>query len=94
MNPWFPESWQHKTAQQQAIYSDPAHLDAVVQTISRLPPLVTPWEVDALKGWMQSLGLEWAYRMAREPRRLGYRYLTTNPHAIYLLLTASGQPKP
>jgi exopolysaccharide biosynthesis WecB/TagA/CpsF family protein len=45
-------------------------------------------------GWMQSLGLEWAYRMAREPRRLAYRYLTTNPHALYLLLTASGQRKP
>jgi len=44
-------------------------------------------------GWMQSIGLEWAYRMAREPRRLAYRYLTTNPHALYLLLTASGQPR-
>jgi len=38
--------------------------------------------------WMQSAGLEWLYRMAREPRRLLYRYLTTNPHALYLLLTA------
>jgi exopolysaccharide biosynthesis WecB/TagA/CpsF family protein len=44
-------------------------------------------------GWMQSIGLEWAYRVAREPRRLAYRYLTTNPHALYLLLTASGQPR-
>lgn len=43
--------------------------------------------------WMQSLGLEWAYRMAHEPRRLAYRYLTTSPHALYLLLTASGQPR-
>lgn len=50
VNDWTPNSWQQKTAQQQAIYSDPAHLDQVVQTISRLPPLVTPWEVDALKG--------------------------------------------
>ena len=49
MSDWLPNSWQQKTAQQQAIYSDPAHLDQVVQTISRLPPLVTPWEVDALK---------------------------------------------
>jgi 3-deoxy-7-phosphoheptulonate synthase len=47
---WLPNSWQRKTAQQQAIYDDPAHLDHVVHTISRLPPLVTPWEVDALKG--------------------------------------------
>jgi exopolysaccharide biosynthesis WecB/TagA/CpsF family protein len=39
-------------------------------------------------GWMQTVGLEWAYRMALEPRRLAYRYLKTNPHAIYLLLTS------
>lgn len=29
--------------------------------------------------WMQSRGLEWAYRMGREPRRLGPRYLRSNP---------------
>src|SRR5262245_61643149 len=46
---WLPTSWQQKTAQQQAIYPDGAHLDRVVETISRLPPLVTPWEVDVLK---------------------------------------------
>jgi 3-deoxy-7-phosphoheptulonate synthase len=46
---WLPNSWQHKTAQQQAIYTDPARLEQVVHTISCLPPLVTPWEVDALK---------------------------------------------
>ena len=28
--------------------------------------------------WMQSRGLEWLYRMLREPRRLGGRYLRTN----------------
>ena len=27
---------------------------------------------------LQQLGLEWAYRLAHEPRRLGGRYLTTN----------------
>jgi len=27
---------------------------------------------------MQAAGLEWAYRMALEPRRLGWRYATTN----------------
>jgi N-acetylglucosaminyldiphosphoundecaprenol N-acetyl-beta-D-mannosaminyltransferase len=29
--------------------------------------------------WMQRRGLEWAYRMAREPRRLAPRYLRNNP---------------
>jgi exopolysaccharide biosynthesis WecB/TagA/CpsF family protein len=38
-------------------------------------------------GWMQSAGLEWAYRTYLEPRRLAGRYLTTNPHALFLLLT-------
>ncbi|WP_096173348.1 WecB/TagA/CpsF family glycosyltransferase [Cohaesibacter sp. ES.047] len=39
--------------------------------------------------WMQKWGLEWAYRIAQEPRRLFWRYLTTNPHAAWLLLTRS-----
>ncbi|MGH2981231.1 MAG: WecB/TagA/CpsF family glycosyltransferase [Solirubrobacterales bacterium] len=30
-------------------------------------------------GWMQRRGLEWAYRLSREPRRLGPRYLRSNP---------------
>jgi exopolysaccharide biosynthesis WecB/TagA/CpsF family protein len=27
---------------------------------------------------MQAVGMEWAYRMALEPQRLGWRYATTN----------------
>jgi N-acetylglucosaminyldiphosphoundecaprenol N-acetyl-beta-D-mannosaminyltransferase len=41
--------------------------------------------------WMQGAGLEWAYRIYLEPRRLAGRYLMTNPHAVLLLLTRSGQ---
>ena len=29
--------------------------------------------------WMQSAGMEWAYRLSREPRRLWRRYLRYNP---------------
>ena len=36
--------------------------------------------------WMQQTGLEWAWRIWLEPRRLFWRYLTTNPRALYLLL--------
>ena len=36
---------------------------------------------------MQAAGLEWAYRAFREPRRLAGRYLVTNPHAAFVLLT-------
>jgi N-acetylglucosaminyldiphosphoundecaprenol N-acetyl-beta-D-mannosaminyltransferase len=38
-------------------------------------------------GWMQAIGLEWAYRIYLEPRRLLGRYVRTNPHALFLLLT-------
>ena len=39
--------------------------------------------------WMQSMGLEWAWRTWLEPRRLFWRYLTTNPRALYLMLRGS-----
>ena len=39
--------------------------------------------------WMQSVGLEWAWRIWLEPRRLFWRYLTTNPRALYLLFNKS-----
>jgi N-acetylglucosaminyldiphosphoundecaprenol N-acetyl-beta-D-mannosaminyltransferase len=32
--------------------------------------------------WMQSAGLEWLYRMAQEPRRLGPRYVRYNPRFL------------
>jgi exopolysaccharide biosynthesis WecB/TagA/CpsF family protein len=40
-------------------------------------------------GWMQTAGLEWAWRIWLEPRRLFWRYLTTNPRALYLLFNKS-----
>lgn len=42
--------------------------------------------------WAQAAGLEWAWRMLQEPGRLAWRYLVTNPHALYLMLTASPPP--
>ena len=32
--------------------------------------------------WMQRAGLEWSYRLAREPRRLWPRYARYNPRFI------------
>jgi len=40
--------------------------------------------------WLQRAGLEWLWRTMLEPRRLLWRYLSTNPRALYLLLTQSG----
>jgi N-acetylglucosaminyldiphosphoundecaprenol N-acetyl-beta-D-mannosaminyltransferase len=33
-------------------------------------------------GWMQTAGLEWAYRLAHEPRRLWRRYARHNPRFV------------
>ena len=35
--------------------------------------------------WMQESGLEWMFRLAREPRRLFMRYCRSNGHAAYLM---------
>jgi N-acetylglucosaminyldiphosphoundecaprenol N-acetyl-beta-D-mannosaminyltransferase len=41
--------------------------------------------------WIQRSGLEWAFRMMSEPRRLGPRYLVNNPLFMWRLLTGTGQ---
>jgi N-acetylglucosaminyldiphosphoundecaprenol N-acetyl-beta-D-mannosaminyltransferase len=33
--------------------------------------------------WMQSAGLEWLFRLSKEPRRLWKRYLTYNPRFVF-----------
>ena len=46
---WHPASWQALPAAQQPSYPDQAALERAVADLSRLPPLVTSWEIDALK---------------------------------------------
>jgi len=36
--------------------------------------------------WMQTSGLEWLYRLGREPRRLWKRYLTNNPRFVIAIV--------
>ncbi|MBM9463421.1 WecB/TagA/CpsF family glycosyltransferase [Aeromicrobium sp. YIM 150415] len=36
--------------------------------------------------WMQAAGLEWLHRVVNDPRRLLWRYATTNPYAAYRIL--------
>ena len=36
--------------------------------------------------WLRRCGLEWLFRFATEPRRLGARYLRTNPRFILHVL--------
>ena len=46
---WSPESWQGKTADQQPTYSDPDQVARAIEQLSKLPPIVTSWEIEALK---------------------------------------------
>lgn len=46
---WSPSSWQHKHLDQPVIYPDSTNLQAVLARLARLPPLVTSWEVEALR---------------------------------------------
>lgn len=46
---WHPASWSQYPASQQATYPDQAALERIIAELSKLPPLVTSWEVDALK---------------------------------------------
>src|SRR5688572_20241667 len=46
---WTPAGWRARTAAQQPNYPDAAELAAVQEELRRLPPLVTSWEILALK---------------------------------------------
>ncbi|MEW9854608.1 WecB/TagA/CpsF family glycosyltransferase [Novosphingobium sp. M1R2S20] len=36
--------------------------------------------------WMQDMCLEWLFGALKDPMRLGWRYLTTNPYSFYRLI--------
>ncbi|MDP6436751.1 MAG: 3-deoxy-7-phosphoheptulonate synthase class II [Gammaproteobacteria bacterium] len=46
---WRPDSWQACNASQQPVYPDPTRVEEVVTRLGELPPLVTSWEVEALR---------------------------------------------
>jgi 3-deoxy-7-phosphoheptulonate synthase len=46
---WHSASWQSRPAQQQPVYSDLKALERVVAELSRLPPIVVSWEIEALR---------------------------------------------
>src|SRR6201987_6265022 len=46
---WHSASWQTRVAQQQPTYTDSKALERPVAQLSRLPPIVVSWEVDALR---------------------------------------------
>src|SRR5512139_2989229 len=46
---WNPASWQTRKALQQPSYPDATALESAVAALSRLPPLVVSWEIEALR---------------------------------------------
>jgi 3-deoxy-7-phosphoheptulonate synthase len=48
-SPWHPAGWQSRPAQQQPKYADPVALEAAIAQLSRLPPIVVSWEIEALR---------------------------------------------
>jgi 3-deoxy-7-phosphoheptulonate synthase len=46
---WQPAGWQDYAAEQQPNYPDQAALDKAIDDLGRLPPIVTSWEIEALK---------------------------------------------
>ncbi len=46
---WAPTSWRNCPIKQQPVYEDPQAVDAALEVVRRLPPLVAHGEVDALR---------------------------------------------
>jgi 3-deoxy-7-phosphoheptulonate synthase len=49
LSPWSPDSWRQVKALQQPTYPDQEALERAILHLQSLPPLVTSWEVNALK---------------------------------------------
>ena len=58
-----------------------AGLDFIAGTAKRAPP------------WVSRAGLEWAYRLAGEPRRLWRRYLVNDPKFLFILARTLRLPR-
>lgn len=53
---WSPASWKQKPIRQYVAYPDQETLQATLKDLSKLPPLVTSWEVENLKGQLAEAG--------------------------------------
>lgn len=67
------ERWMREYAREtgaRVVVAFGAAIDFIAGTVPRAPE------------WMQRLGLEWCFRLLREPRRMAYRYLVQGPAAL------------
>ncbi len=53
---WHPDGWQSMKAMQQPAYADQSMVKDAVQRLSALPPLVSSWEVEALRESLAEVG--------------------------------------
>lgn len=58
-----------------------ASLDFIVGRVRRAP------------AWISNAGLEWLYRLAREPRRLAHRYLVKDPRFLWIVGRTARVPR-
>ena len=49
-HPWTPDSWTRFPAAQQPVYPNQTELQDALARLNQLPPLVTSWEIEKLKG--------------------------------------------
>jgi len=49
---WSPDSWRQRPAAQAVDYPDAAALESAVRRLGELPPLVTSWEIERLRGFI------------------------------------------
>ena len=58
---WSPTSWQVRPTLQQPVYPDSEALQAALAQLSRLPPLVTSYEIESLKGQLAAAETDQAF---------------------------------
>lgn len=65
-NTWSPTSWKEKTVKQLPTYSNSELLEENYSQLKGLPPLVTSWEIEALKAKLAevSAGKSFYFRVA------------------------------
>jgi 3-deoxy-7-phosphoheptulonate synthase len=59
--PWSPSSWTTKPIKQDAVYEDPKSVEQALAKLERLPPIVTPTEIDKLKASLRDVALGKAF---------------------------------
>lgn len=61
VEPWSPSSWTTKPIKQDAVYEDSKKVEKSLAKLQRLPPIVTPAEIVALKTHLRDVALGKAF---------------------------------